>query len=126
MNYFELRKDRGLKRVMSTAKEIIQEALPIKCIEAVFLACYLTIDMKDVERVPVSFKSEVEGHVFRHIVLAIRYQGKWGALGLSRKSTLMHKPCKFESFSDLMLDYKQVCSVPILLTIPYRYSSSNS
>ena len=32
-NYFLLRKDRGLRKIAITAKDIIREALPIKCIE---------------------------------------------------------------------------------------------
>ncbi|KAK3261646.1 hypothetical protein CYMTET_29455, partial [Cymbomonas tetramitiformis] len=40
--YFNVRKNRPLARVMDTAKNIIRTALPIKCIEAVFLGIYLT------------------------------------------------------------------------------------
>ncbi len=34
--------------VMTSAKEIITKALPIQCIEAVFLGVYLTRDMREV------------------------------------------------------------------------------
>ena len=54
----------------------MKEALPIQCLEAVFLGCYLTAGMKEVQRIPVSFKSEVDGHIFRHIVLVLHYAGK--------------------------------------------------
>lgn len=47
-SYVQLQKDRGMSRLVSLAKEIIAKALPIQCIEAVFLAVYLTRDMKDV------------------------------------------------------------------------------
>jgi hypothetical protein len=32
---------------------------------------------------------------------------RWGALGLSRKSTLMYKELKFDSFSAVMESYKE-------------------
>ena len=46
--FVPLRKDRGIISVMSSAKEIIAKALPIQCIEAVFLGVYLTREMKEV------------------------------------------------------------------------------
>ena len=57
--YFNVRKDRPLGRIMDTAKKITRDALPIKCVEAVFLGLYLTCDMEDLDRIPVGFKSEV-------------------------------------------------------------------
>ena len=105
-NYFTKRRDRGLKHVSLTAKDIIREALPIQCVEAVFLACYLTAEMKEVERFPLSFKSNMGGRMFRHIVLAVEHQGKWGALGISRRDTLMYKELKFSSLSALVLHFK--------------------
>jgi len=42
------RKDRGMKHLVNLAKVIIREALPIQCVEAVFLAVYLTNGMKEV------------------------------------------------------------------------------
>lgn len=47
-SYFKKRRDRGSHHVMLTAKEIIREALPIQCVEAVFLALFLTAGMSDV------------------------------------------------------------------------------
>ena len=76
-NYFTKRRDRGLKHVSLTAKDIIREALPIQCVEAVFLACYLTAEMKEIERFSLSFKSNMGGRMYRHIVLAVEHQGKW-------------------------------------------------
>lgn len=111
--YFALRKDRGMNHLHGVAKQIMHDALPIQCIEAVFLATYLTGAFDNVrellnaaqqtphgvqiERFPVSFKSKVDGHVFRHIVLAVQCtkSNKWGAIGLSRKDTLMYKPLSF-------------------------------
>lgn len=50
------------------------QALPIQCVEAVFLAIHFTHGLLDVDRIPVSFKSSVGGHMFRHIVLAVRHK----------------------------------------------------
>lgn len=47
-SYFNLRRDRGLKHITTTAKEIMREALPIQCVEAVFLAFLLTAEMLEV------------------------------------------------------------------------------
>ena len=91
--YFNVRKDRGLQRVAATAKDIMAECLPIQCLEAVFLACTLTAGVdgvrarplaaprvasprlpRQLDRFPVSFKTCVHGHVFRHIIMAVRYK----------------------------------------------------
>ncbi len=86
----------------------MREALPIQCLEAVMLGCFLTTKWQNVDRVPISFKSFVKpiNRSFRHIVLAVRHQGKWGAIGLSRKDTLMYKKVKFPSLSALIKDYQ--------------------
>merc|ERR1712070_1223745 len=47
INYFNVKKNRPLARVMDTAKTITRQALPIKCVEAVFLALYLTAGMEE-------------------------------------------------------------------------------
>jgi len=93
----------------STAREIMRECLPIKCVEAVFLAFYLTINMTDLVRIPIRFQSSVKNgsFVFKHIVMAV-CQGKvWGALGLSRKKTLMYKDLKFDSLSSLLHNFQE-------------------
>jgi Vasohibin len=53
--------------------------------QATFLGAYLTCDLAEIERWPISFRSVLEGHEYRHIVLAVRAAGKWGALGISRR-----------------------------------------
>jgi hypothetical protein len=105
--YFPIVKNRGLIKVTTTAKTIMADALPIQCVEAVFLGVYLTCEWRDVDRVPISLKSVVDGHVFRHIILAIRHKDKWGALGLSRKKTLAFKQIKFVGLGALIADYAQ-------------------
>ena len=84
----------------------MRDALPIRCLEAVFLALHLTQGMQELDRYPVSFKSTVAGNTYRHIILAIKVEGKFGALGLSRRSTLMFKDFTFDSFGDLIANYR--------------------
>lgn len=47
-NYVKKRRDRGAQHIMVTAKELIREALPIQCVEAVFIAIYLTAELEEV------------------------------------------------------------------------------
>ena len=103
-----MKRDRGLKHVMYTAKEIMREALPIQCVEAVFLGIHLTAEIEELERIPVSFKSKVDGSSYRHIVLAVRDREAttWGALGISRRRTLQHKECVYPSLSALVEEFK--------------------
>ncbi|CAN0102639.1 unnamed protein product, partial [Ectocarpus sp. 6 AP-2014] len=103
--FFVKKKDRGFRHVTSTAKLIIREALPIQCVEAVFVGAYLTADM--VDRFPVCFRSSLDGRVYRHIVLAVRSGGKWGSLGLSRRDKLMYKELKYDLFSKLVGDFRE-------------------
>ena len=46
--------------------------------------------------------------VYRHIILAVHHipSGKYGAIGLSRKSDLMFKDLKYDCLSDLLVEYK--------------------
>ena len=46
-----------------------------------------------------------EGISPRHIVLAIYYNGRFGALGLSRRDTLMYKELKHETLYDLLKEF---------------------
>lgn len=63
--YFNINKKRPFSRIMDTAREVMRDALPIKCIEAVFLGLYLTCGWEDLQRIPIGFKSKVDGQVFR-------------------------------------------------------------
>lgn len=104
--YFDVNKNRSFKSIVSTAKDIVNEVLPIQCLEAVFLGAYLTATAPDLERFPISFKTVAGGVVHRHIVLAVRHQhAKWGALGLSRSEKLMFKELKYASLSELVADF---------------------
>jgi hypothetical protein len=104
--FFSLQKNRPFYQIIATAKEIIEESLPIRCLEATFLALYLTCHLTEVDRIPVAFKSYSKGHFYRHIVLIVRYQSLFGALGLSRCPALMDKPIEYSTFVDLMEDYR--------------------
>ncbi|ETW06706.1 hypothetical protein, variant [Aphanomyces invadans] len=112
--YFDVSKNRSHKSIYGTAKDIIHDALPIQCLEAVFVAAYLTAGGPEyegatfnhqIDRIPISFKTLSGGTIFRHIVLAIKYQHLWGALGLSRSPGLMNKDLKFKSLSELVCNY---------------------
>lgn len=104
--FIHMRKDRGMKHVSSCAKQIITASLPIQCVEAVFLGCFLTSNLLAVDRIPLSFKSKMNGNTHRHIVLAIRYEKRWGAIGISRRANLMHKDIRFDSLLE-MVDHFQ-------------------
>ncbi|KAF4029487.1 Vasohibin [Phytophthora infestans] len=104
--YFDVNKNRSFKSIVNTAKEILKEGLPIQCLEAVFLGAYMTAGLPNLERFPISFKTAAGKSTHRHIILGIHHQQqKWGALGLSRCDKLMNKDLKFESLSDLVLDF---------------------
>ncbi len=68
--YFDQNKQRPLCRILSTARDIVRQGLPIKCVEAVFLGLLLTSGWTDLDRVPVGFKTCVAGHVYRSHLLA--------------------------------------------------------
>uniref|UniRef100_K1QH50 Vasohibin-1 n=1 Tax=Magallana gigas TaxID=29159 RepID=K1QH50_MAGGI len=95
--FFEIRKNRPLSGLLESAKEMIKEALPIKCLEAVILGIYLSNGFLGVERFPLSFKSVFGGNVHRHVVLGIYYAGSYGTIGMSRREDLMYKPVTFKA-----------------------------
>ena len=53
-------------RLMETAKEIIRESLPIKCLEAVMVALYLTLPLTTVQRFTIGFKSCYKQTYYRY------------------------------------------------------------
>ena len=82
-------------RLMENAKEIMSESLPIKCLEAVILALYLTAPLTNIHRFAISFKSNFNELYYRHVVLGISSNSSYGALGLSRRDDLMYKPLQY-------------------------------
>lgn len=103
--FFEIKKSRPLCRLMDVAKSIMKESLPIKCLEAVILALYLSTDITSIQRFPIAFKTSFEGNTYKHIVLGVSYMGRYGALGLSRRATLMYKSISHDNISELLAEY---------------------
>ncbi|KAJ3395057.1 Tubulinyl-Tyr carboxypeptidase 2 [Lobulomyces angularis] len=111
---------------------MITEGLPIKCLEAVVLLIHLTNSIDDIDRFVLSFKSTVDDNIYRHVVLVIYHNKKYGALGLSRRRDLMDKPVEFDSLSNLILNYKKsyednfhkLIKVKVGLPIPFDLSSN--
>lgn len=113
-DYFDIRKNRPYARVLETARQIVRTALPIKCVEAVFVGLLLTQELAELERVPLAFKSRVDGRVAKHIVLAVRHPSVgWGALGLSRRPELYFKElgsagCLAQLYASFLAGYEAV------------------
>lgn len=105
--FFEIRKNRPLCGLMETAKEMIKESLPIKCLEATILSVYLTNGICGLQRFTIGFKTQMGVANLSHVVLGVQYNGKFGALGLSRRDDLMFKPLKFKTLWDLIEDFNQ-------------------
>ena len=107
VNYFDVRKHRPMGRILETGREITRQALPIKCVEAVFVGAYLLQGLKELERVPLSFRSQIDGVTYKHIVLALKHNSKWGSIGLSRRRELYYKDLVYDSLAELFLEYKR-------------------
>ncbi|KAG0629661.1 hypothetical protein M758_1G120200 [Ceratodon purpureus] len=103
---FQVKKLRPLSGLMATAKLIIYKPEPIKCVEAVFIALYLTAGLQSVERIPLGFKTQFANQVFQHVVLLVQYKGKYGAFGISRSPDLMNKDLCFDSMSSIIENFK--------------------
>ncbi|KAK2535621.1 Vash2 [Columba guinea] len=67
---------------------------------------YLTNGQPSVERFPISFKTHFSGNYFHHVVLGIYCNGRYGSLGMSRRSDLMDKPLTYRTLSDLIFDFE--------------------
>jgi Vasohibin len=48
----------------------------------------------------------IRGVTHRHIVLAVRLEEKWGAIGISRRDCLMKKKMNFDSLTDLIREFE--------------------
>ena len=134
--FFETRPNSSMITLMDTARSMVREALPIKCMEAVVLSIYLTngvpclgrqvVSLVSMERniplndtmffrFPINFKSELPQarlggnrdtrRYFYHVVLGMTYGSKFGATGLSRRTTLMDKPLEYSSLFDLIEEF---------------------
>uniref|UniRef100_A0A8C5TD32 Vasohibin 2 n=1 Tax=Malurus cyaneus samueli TaxID=2593467 RepID=A0A8C5TD32_9PASS len=67
---------------------------------------YLTNGQPSVERFPISFKTHFSGNCFHHVVLGIYCNGRYGSLGMSRRSDLMDKPLTYRTLSDLIFEFE--------------------
>ena len=93
---------------MKIGQAINEFRLPIKCLEAVVFAVYHTcgFDIHGLQRFSISFLSRCDHKEYRHIVLAVNYQGRFGAVGISRKKDLMDKELVYNSVYDLVREYR--------------------
>ena len=57
--FFETRPNSSMLTLMETARSMVREALPIKCMEAVVLTIYLTNGAPGLGRFTINFKSEL-------------------------------------------------------------------
>ncbi|XP_077668080.1 tubulinyl-Tyr carboxypeptidase 2 isoform X2 [Eretmochelys imbricata] len=67
---------------------------------------YLTNGQPSVERFPISFKTHFSGNYFHHVVLGIYCNGRYGSLGMSRRSDLMDKPLTYRTLTDLVFEFE--------------------
>ncbi|CAH8477627.1 unnamed protein product [Schistosoma bovis] len=107
MQFFQINRGASIVRLEEVVKMIMLASLPIKCLEATILAIFLTQGQEYLKRFTISFVSEFNGKVFRHVVLGIYSSGLFGALGLSRRENLMYKPLNFPSLSLLINNYTE-------------------
>ncbi|CAH8442750.1 unnamed protein product [Schistosoma intercalatum] len=107
MQFFQINRGASIVRLEEVVKMIMLASLPIKCLEATILAIFLTQGQEYLKRFTISFVSEFNGKIFRHVVLGIYSSGLFGALGLSRRENLMYKPLNFPSLSLLINNYTE-------------------
>jgi tubulinyl-Tyr carboxypeptidase len=124
-SYYNVNKEEGLKRIYETSNDIIHEALPIKCLGAVFLGIYLTNDYCNLKRYPISFKTKITnyggsdvGKIHKHIILAVVdvdrskeftwEQARWGSIGISRQPLLCGRDIRYKNLGDLVTSYRNV------------------
>ncbi|KAK4472793.1 hypothetical protein MN116_004012 [Schistosoma mekongi] len=150
VQFFPINRSAPLIRLGEVVRIIMKAALPIKCLEATILAMqvtfysyihnafdslcslssFLTQGQKYFKRFTISFVSEFNGNIFRHVVLGVYSlsRGLFGAVGLSRRENLMYKPLKFPSLSLLISNYMEayhshyhkLIRVKIGLPIPHQ------
>lgn len=109
LQFFEIKKERPLIGLADQARRIIENPLPIKCLEAVVLSIFLTNEIANstLEKFTIGFKTSSHGNVHRHVVLGVycHSNSKFGALGLSRRADLGYKPLQYTTLSELITAY---------------------
>ncbi|CAF0937629.1 unnamed protein product [Adineta steineri] len=110
MQFFDINPARSIYGLMDIAKQMMTESLPIKCFESFLIAVYLTTGIIGLDRFNISFKTSFNSIIYRHVVLGVKYQQYYGALGLSRRDDLSYKSLdgKYERLSTLIDDF--VCA----------------
>jgi hypothetical protein len=81
--FYRMKRTGGTLHLLEIVESISTLALPIQCVEAVFLGAALSSVWSSVDRIPISFKSKFETSSHRHIVLAFHLNGRWGSVGIS-------------------------------------------
>eukprot|EP01064_Diplonema_japonicum_P032780 TRINITY_DN6257_c0_g1_i1.p1 TRINITY_DN6257_c0_g1~~TRINITY_DN6257_c0_g1_i1.p1 ORF type:complete len:784 (+),score=171.63 TRINITY_DN6257_c0_g1_i1:128-2479(+) len=103
---FNVDKKRTLQKLIQTADSILKEGVKIQCVEACFVALLLTQKVTALTRFSMSFESKTpQAKTYRHLVLGIKYDGRYGSLGISRNPGLMTKSLQFENLHDLVVDF---------------------
>ncbi|CAF0723962.1 unnamed protein product [Adineta ricciae] len=107
MQFFDLNPTRSIYGLMDTTRQMMTESLPIKCFEAFLIGLYLTTGIIGLDRFNISFKTRFNSIIYRHVVLGVKYQQFYGALGISRREDLAYKSLdgKYEHFSELIDDF---------------------
>ncbi|OXB54329.1 hypothetical protein ASZ78_005022 [Callipepla squamata] len=94
----------------STVEYFSCSGVCLRCAQPKFVhwksVVYLTNGQPSVERFPISFKTHFSGNYFHHVVLGIYCNGRYGSLGMSRRSDLMDKPLTYRTLSDLIFEFE--------------------
>jgi hypothetical protein len=106
--YFKLKKNGTTHHILEVFNLLTKYALPIQCVEAVFIGSILSAGWDGAVRIPICFKSKLSHtQYYRHIILAVYKDGKWGALGISRRSNLMYKDFAYYSLWQMLMEYRR-------------------
>eukprot|EP00996_Jenningsia_fusiforme_P006130 NODE_732_length_1942_cov_29.005283_g678_i0.p1 GENE.NODE_732_length_1942_cov_29.005283_g678_i0~~NODE_732_length_1942_cov_29.005283_g678_i0.p1 ORF type:complete len:605 (+),score=71.73 NODE_732_length_1942_cov_29.005283_g678_i0:103-1917(+) len=106
---YNVDKDRPVPMILATGAAIHRDLRAIQCVEAVFLALWLSNGWRYLHRFGLSFRTiDREGRLRRHLVLGLYVDGstcRFGAVGLSRSRLLMGRPLVFANLRDLVGAY---------------------
>ena len=103
---FDIDKTRSVRHMNHTALTILRDGVDIQCVEGTLVGLLLTHDLIPVVRFGLSFETlAADGSLYRHLVLGLKYNKKYCALGISREEDLMTKPSIFSTLSLLINDF---------------------
>jgi outer membrane protein OmpA-like peptidoglycan-associated protein len=100
-------KHRPLLDILESGRQILEGGKPIRSLEAVMVALYLTQGIPLVDRFPLLVQAHMDNKRCQHMVLAVRVGGRWGCLGLSRYPGLMWKSPSRTSLAHLIHDFQE-------------------